>query len=86
MVRMKQTAQKGAAVPGTKGDKLHQKALKVAAAHKHALTLGLKQTTPFQPEQVKNRRKPGTLSLMEIRHSQKSDGCLIPLFAFGRLV
>ena len=32
MARMKQMAHKGAAIPETKGDKLHKKAMQVASA------------------------------------------------------
>ena len=88
MVRTKQVV-RGAVVKGckgSKGSKLHMKALQVVAVRRWASVLGLKQMVPHQPEQTKNRQKVGTLSLMEIRHYQKSDGCLIHLFNFGQLV
>ena len=86
MVKTKQTAQKGGAVPGTKGDKLYKKVQQVAAARRRASASGLKCTYLYKAPETQRQRKTGTLSLMEIHCYQKSDGCLIPILAFGRLV
>ena len=85
MVRTKQTARKGGWVPGRKGDKLHKKAQQVTAARRRASTSRLKCTYLYKAPETQNQRKVGKLSLKEICYYQKSDKCLIPLLAFGRL-
>ena len=52
IVRMKQMAHKGAAIPGTKGDKVHKKAMQMAC--RKAAATGLKWTYSYQPPEMKN--------------------------------
>ena len=86
MVKTKQTARKGGAVPGTRGDKLHKKAQQVADTRRRASASGLKCTYSYKAIETQRQNKVGTLSLTEIHFYQKLDGCLIPLLAFRRLV
>ena len=92
MIQTKQTACKDAKrEPNkgkggeSKGSKLVEKAKHLGAAKKSASQV-IKCSTIFQAEKTKNHRKPGTLTLQELRYYQKTDGCLIPLLAFGRFV
>ena len=55
------------------GAKLQAGTLQAAVCRK-AATIGLKLTCPFKPKQAKTMRKPGSLSLIQICHYQKSDG------------